>query len=227
MFLDVVYVTADLCVTTAELVETFLLFFSQLQKSKKKTNKWKPNKHSFINEQDDLTDRDVVLSKDLTLEPDVQFQDGNSTESSSYAKWPNYLKVPKVPDLTMFSLSHGPGFKGRMCGFHYQATYNASLESKWLQNYTFFYLELLGKYVCKKSNFYYSFDKYRRTAGVLLLAVAWTGVWKRLAPDGMFKVGQQVKLKVMCCYSRKGLWFILLHEAQIERKTQVFPHCLY
>lgn len=45
-----------------------------------------------MNRLDDLTDRDVVLSKDLTLEPDVQFQDGNSMESLSYAKWPNYLK---------------------------------------------------------------------------------------------------------------------------------------
>lgn len=37
MFLDVVYVTAGLWAPTAELVETFLLFFLQLQKSKKKT----------------------------------------------------------------------------------------------------------------------------------------------------------------------------------------------
>lgn len=42
--------------------------------------------------QTDLTNRDVVLSKNLTLEPDVQFQDGNNTESLSYAKWPYYQK---------------------------------------------------------------------------------------------------------------------------------------
>lgn len=122
----------------------------------------------------------------------------------------------------MFSLSHGPGFKGRMCGFHYQATYNASLESKWLQNYTFFTLNYWGNMCVKKATSIIRLTNIavQQVSSCLpLLGQVGESVWRQMA---CLKSVSRSNLKSCVVIPEKGFDFFCSMKHRLNEKHRFF-----
>lgn len=131
----------------------FSLPCSDSPKNQRKSKQMKAKRTLFINEEDDSTDRDVVLTKDLTLQPVVHFQGGKCSGSLNYT---NYLitttiifqlqeimrKCKKENDLTILSLSHAPALK---FGFHSTSNMQCMTQFKWLQWHIYLELNLVNK----------------------------------------------------------------------------------